>query len=76
MTNTAPRRMYRRFGFEPAGVRKNYYAEINEDALVMWAYDIDSDRLRRPAGRHRGRHRRAPTIDETLAAAMSAADAE
>jgi len=33
--------LYRRFGFAPAGVRKNYYAEINEDALVMWAHDID-----------------------------------
>jgi ribosomal-protein-alanine N-acetyltransferase len=33
--------LYRRFGFAPAGVRKNYYAETNEDALVMWAHDID-----------------------------------
>jgi ribosomal-protein-alanine N-acetyltransferase len=33
--------LYRRFGFAPAGVRKNYYAEVNEDALVMWAHDID-----------------------------------
>ena len=33
--------LYRRFGFAPAGVRKNYYSEINEDALVMWAHDID-----------------------------------
>jgi [ribosomal protein S18]-alanine N-acetyltransferase len=32
--------LYRRFGFAPAGVRKNYYAEVNEDALVMWAHDI------------------------------------
>jgi ribosomal-protein-alanine N-acetyltransferase len=32
--------LYRRFGFAPAGVRKNYYSEINEDALVMWAHDI------------------------------------
>ena len=22
-------------------MRKNYYAEINEDALIMWAHDID-----------------------------------
>ncbi len=35
--------LYARFGFAPAGVRKNYYAETNEDALVMWANDIDSD---------------------------------
>ena len=34
--------MYRRFGFRPAGIRKNYYVETNEDALVMWADDIDT----------------------------------
>lgn len=41
--NTAAQNMYRRFGFRPAGIRKNYYAETNEDALVMWANDIDGD---------------------------------
>lgn len=39
--NTAAQALYRRFGFVPAGVRKGYYAETNEDALVMWAHDID-----------------------------------
>ena len=33
--------MYRRFGFGPVGVRKNYYQEVNEDALVMWAHEVD-----------------------------------
>ena len=33
--------LYRRFGFGPVGVRKGYYAETNEDALVMWAHEID-----------------------------------
>jgi ribosomal-protein-alanine N-acetyltransferase len=32
--------LYRRFGFAPTGVRKNYYSETNEDALIMWAHDI------------------------------------
>lgn len=32
--------LYRRFGFAPAGIRKNYYSETNEDALVMWAHDV------------------------------------
>ncbi len=32
--------LYRRFGFAPVGVRKNYYAETGEDAIVMWARDI------------------------------------
>jgi [ribosomal protein S18]-alanine N-acetyltransferase len=40
--------LYRRLGFAPAGVRRNYYQEIDEDALVMWASDIqDADYGRR-----------------------------
>ena len=41
MSNEAAQAMYRRFGYAPAGVRKNYYAESNEDALVMWVHDVD-----------------------------------
>jgi len=40
MTNRGAQNLYRRFGFQPAGVRKNYYPETQEDALVMWANDI------------------------------------
>jgi [ribosomal protein S18]-alanine N-acetyltransferase len=40
-SNASAQAMYRRFGFVPVGVRKNYYVETNEDALVMWAHDID-----------------------------------
>jgi ribosomal-protein-alanine N-acetyltransferase len=43
VSNTPAQGLYRRFGFRPAGVRKNYYVETNEDALVMWADDIDTD---------------------------------
>jgi [ribosomal protein S18]-alanine N-acetyltransferase len=32
--------LYRRFGYAPAGVRRNYYSEEGEDALVMWAQDV------------------------------------
>jgi len=50
MGNVAAQELYRRFGFAPAGVRKGYYAETGEDALVMWAHDIDvpayAERLR------------------------------
>jgi ribosomal-protein-alanine N-acetyltransferase len=41
--NLGAQALYRGFGFVPAGIRKNYYSETNEDALVMWANDIDSD---------------------------------
>ncbi len=47
VTNEPAQRLYRKFGFAPAGVRKNYYVETNEDALVMWANDIDSVDYRR-----------------------------
>ena len=42
LSNRAAQDLYRRFGFAPVGVRKNYYAETNEDALVMWAHEIQS----------------------------------
>ena len=41
ITNAAAQGLYTRFGFEPVGRRKNYYTD--EDALVMWATDIDAD---------------------------------
>lgn len=39
-SNEAALELYRKFGFEPAGFRKAYYT--TEDAVVMWAIDIDS----------------------------------
>ena len=39
--NDGAQALYRSFGFAPAGIRKNYYTETNEDAIVMWAHDID-----------------------------------
>jgi [ribosomal protein S18]-alanine N-acetyltransferase len=43
VSNEPAQAMYRQFGFKPAGIRKGYYQETNEDALVMWAEDIDTD---------------------------------
>lgn len=28
--------LYSKFGFEPAGIRKNYYEDNGEDAIIMW----------------------------------------
>ena len=51
VSNIAAQALYRRFGLAPAGVRKGYYVESGEDAIVMWAHGIDSEayaeRLRR-----------------------------
>jgi len=41
--NDPAQTLYRRFGFAPVGVRRNYYPVTGQDALVMWAYDIDSE---------------------------------
>jgi ribosomal-protein-alanine N-acetyltransferase len=42
VSNAAAQAMYRRFGYDTEGVRKNYYAETGEDALIMWARNIDT----------------------------------
>lgn len=35
-SNTAARKLYARRGFTERGIRPNYYADIGEDALIMW----------------------------------------
>jgi ribosomal-protein-alanine N-acetyltransferase len=45
-SNTSAQALYRRFGFSAAGVRKGYYADNGEDAIVMWANDIRGDEYR------------------------------
>ena len=41
MSNDAAQQLYRRFGFAPGGIRRNYYADVGEDGLIMWAHGID-----------------------------------
>ncbi len=36
VSNTAAQHMYRKFGMVPGGIRKRYYTDNGEDALVMW----------------------------------------
>jgi [ribosomal protein S18]-alanine N-acetyltransferase len=43
MSNSGAQALYQRFGFVPAGVRKGYYPETGEDALVMWANEVDTE---------------------------------
>ncbi len=38
--NDAARKLYSRFGLAPVGARPGYYGD--DDALILWAYDIDS----------------------------------
>ncbi|AGA68690.1 (SSU ribosomal protein S18P)-alanine acetyltransferase [Desulfitobacterium dichloroeliminans LMG P-21439] len=41
-TNASAQRLYERLGFATAGVRKGYYSDNREDALIMWL-DIAND---------------------------------
>jgi ribosomal-protein-alanine N-acetyltransferase len=41
LSNKGAQDLYQRFGFVAVGVRKGYYADTGEDALVMWAYHVD-----------------------------------
>ena len=61
VNNRGAQRLYGGFGFAPVGVRPGYYAETGEDALIMWAYDINEpayadlldrqeQRVQRPGG--------------------------
>jgi ribosomal-protein-alanine N-acetyltransferase len=32
--------LYKKYGFEEVAIRKGYYQDTGEDALIMWKYDI------------------------------------
>ncbi|MBT8201036.1 MAG: ribosomal protein S18-alanine N-acetyltransferase [Acidimicrobiia bacterium] len=51
-SNHSARSLYERFGFQEAGVRKGYYG--NDDAIIMFAHDIDSEFHASHAGGHNG----------------------
>jgi ribosomal-protein-alanine N-acetyltransferase len=40
-TNEAAQAMYSRLGLAPIGIRRGYYGD--DDALILWAHDIDGD---------------------------------
>lgn len=35
-SNKVAQELYRKLGFRPVGVRKGYYTDTNEDAIIMW----------------------------------------
>jgi len=35
-SNIIAQRLYEKYGFVTCGIRKSYYADNNEDALIMW----------------------------------------
>lgn len=47
VSNTIAQNLYRKLGFEEKGVRKGYYLDNREDALIMTVDNIDSEAYRR-----------------------------
>ncbi len=35
-SNTVAQNLYRKYGFRMAGIRKEYYSDNKEDAIIMW----------------------------------------
>jgi ribosomal-protein-alanine N-acetyltransferase len=62
--NDTAQRLYRRFGFVEAGVRAGYYTESNEDAVIMWAHDVDTPRYLALLDRIEAEMPGAPMVDE------------
>ena len=52
VSNETAQRLYHRFGFETVGRRRHYYRD--EDALIMWAMDVDSEEYGRRLAEIRG----------------------
>ena len=47
VSNHVAQALYRKYTFKDMGVRRRYYSDNGEDALVMWTDPIDSETFRR-----------------------------
>lgn len=47
-SNLAAIELYAGMGFDRAGIRKRYYDSPTEDAVIMWAYDLEQARRKSP----------------------------
>jgi [ribosomal protein S18]-alanine N-acetyltransferase len=83
VNNRGAQRLYAAFGFAPVGVRPKYYTETGEDALIMWAYDINTDdyaallteqeaRLGQPGGHSGAADLHVPWVRERIGLATTA----
>lgn len=63
ISNAVAQSLYRKYGFVAEGVRKRYYSDDNEDALVMWSDRLDSpEYLRRLDSLKASIHRRVQVV--------------
>lgn len=43
MGNRPAQALYHKYGFKAEGIRKNYYPDTKEDAIIMWKYFPDAE---------------------------------
>ena len=43
VSNTVAQNLYKKYTFKEMGVRRRYYSDDGEDALVMWTDALDSE---------------------------------
>lgn len=46
ISNDVAQSLYRKYGFTTEGVRRRYYSDNNEDALIMWSEPLDGPSFR------------------------------
>lgn len=44
-SNIVAQSLYKSFGFVEEGIRKGYYSDNNEDAIIMWYKDTKDERM-------------------------------
>lgn len=51
--NIVAQTLYRKYGFQSAALRKGYYSDNNENAIIMWINDMTAPDWRRLYAEHR-----------------------
>ena len=53
VSNDVAQRLYEKYTFKEMGIRRRYYSDNGEDALVMWTDPVDSDTFQDTLARNR-----------------------
>ncbi|MGI9605278.1 MAG: ribosomal protein S18-alanine N-acetyltransferase [Acidimicrobiales bacterium] len=70
--NEAALALYRSFGLAPAGIRRGYYTDTGDDALVLWSPELEGEYLSRIRSMRFSDHIRLDAILGRIDAATSA----
>lgn len=60
-SNQGAQDLYKKFGFVSVGIRKNYYIEENENAVIMWAGNLRGENFKQKLTQIRAELERAET---------------